>query len=57
MPMATPTMRITSRPTSPSLSGMSAKPDAIPVAKGFTVEPITPIPQPSRTTDAPTSAS
>ena len=44
MPMATPTIRITSRPTRPSLSGMSAKPEAIPVANGFTVEPSTPMP-------------
>ena len=32
-------------------------PDAIPVANGLTVEPITPIPQPSRTTAAPVRAS
>ena len=57
MPMATPTIRITSRPTMPSLRGMSAKPEAMPVANGFTVEPSTPMPHPSRITAAPTRAS
>jgi hypothetical protein len=41
----------------PSLIDTSANPEAIPVAKGLTVEPTTPIPQPSNTTAAPVSAS
>ena len=41
----------------PSLIGTSAKPEAMPVANGLTVEPSTPIPQPSRITRAPTRAS
>ena len=57
MPIASPTIRITSRPSRPSLIGTPAIPDAIPVANGLTVEPSTPIPQPSRTTAAPVSAS
>ena len=39
MPIANPAIRITSRPSRPSLSGTPAIPDAIPVANGFTVEP------------------
>ena len=57
IPIASPAIRMTSRPMMPSLIGMPAIPDAIPVAKGLTVEPSTPIPQPRRTIDAPTSAS
>ncbi len=34
-----------------------ANPDAIPVANGLTVEPMTPIPQPSRISAAPVSES
>ena len=34
-----------------------ANPDAMPVANGLIVEPSVPIPQPSRTTAAPVSAS
>ena len=45
------------RPRRPSLIGMPAIPEAIPVAKGLIVEPIVPIPQPSSTTAAPVSAS
>ncbi len=57
MPIARPAIRITSRPTRPSLIETPAIPDAIPVANGLTVDPSTPIPQPSRTTAAPVSAS
>ena len=55
--MAVPTTRITSRPISPSLIDVPAKPDAIPVANGLIVEPSTPIPQPRSRIEAPTSAS
>ncbi len=40
--------RSTIRPISPSLMVVPAKPEAIPVAKGLTVEPRQPIPAPSR---------
>ncbi len=50
-------MRMTSRPISPSLIETPAIPDAIPVANGLTVDPITPMPQPSRTIAAPVRAS
>ena len=50
-------MRMTSRPMSPSLIGMPANPDAMPVAKGLMVEPRTPMPHPSRTIAAPVRAS
>ena len=39
IPIARPTIRMTSRPTMPSLIETPAKPDAMPVAKGLTVEP------------------
>ena len=57
MPIARPTIRITSRPMMPSLIEMPAIPEAIPVANGLTVEPSTPMPQPSSTIAAPVSAS
>jgi hypothetical protein len=57
IPIANPASRITIRPTMPSLIGMPAIPDAIPVANGLTVEPSTPMPQPSSTIAAPVSAS
>ena len=57
MPIASPTIRITSRPRRPSLIETPAIPDAIPVANGLTVDPSTPIPQPRRMTAAPVSAS
>ena len=57
MPIARPASRMTIRPARPSLIGMPAMPEAIPVAKGLIVEPSVPIPQPSRTTAAPVSAS
>ena len=41
----------------PSLMRTPAKPEAIPVANGLIVEPIMPIPQPSRRSEAPTRAS
>ena len=41
----------------PSVSGMPAKPDAMPVANGLTVEPITPMPAPSMITATPVRAS
>ena len=41
----------------PSLMDTPANPDAMPVANGLIVEPKVPIPQPSRTTAAPVSAS
>ena len=45
------------RPERPSLIGMPAIPEAIPVANGLIVDPSVPMPQPSRTTAAPVSAS
>ena len=57
MPSAVPTIKMTRRRTRPSLNDTSAKPDAMPVANGLTVEPKTPMPHPSRITSAPTSAS
>ena len=57
MPIARPPSRMMMRPRRPSLIGMPAIPEAIPVAKGLIVEPSVPIPQPSRTTAAPVSAS
>ena len=57
MPMAVPTTRMTRRPTIPSSIETPAKPEAMPVANGLMVEPRTPMPQPSRRTDAATSAS
>ena len=57
MPKTRPMIRMINRPTRPSLSEMLAKPDAMPVANGFTVEPSTPMPAPNRITAAPTSAS
>src|SRR5215204_2070742 len=56
IPTASPTTRMTSRSTKPSLNGTSAKPEAIPVANGLTVDPSTPMPAPSRITNAPTMA-
>ena len=41
----------------PSLMDMPANPDAMPVANGLMVDPSVPMPQPSRTTAAPVSAS
>ena len=41
----------------PSVRGMPAKPEAMPVAKGLTVEPSTPMPAPSMTTATPVRAS
>ena len=57
MPIASPTIRITSRPTIPSLSGIPANPDAIPVANGLIVDPSVPIPHPRSTIAAPVIAS
>ena len=57
MPMAVPTTRMTSRPTRPWSMLVPAKPDAMPVAKGLIVEPSTPIPQPRRSSEAPTMVS
>ena len=48
---------MTMRKTMPSLIDTSANPDAMPVANGFTVDPSTPMPAPSRITSAPTMAS
>ena len=45
------------RPISPSLIVVSAKPEAMPVANGLTVEPITPMPAPNRIKAAPESPS
>ncbi len=39
MPMIVPMIRMISRPISPSLMFVPAKPEAMPVAKGLTVEP------------------
>ena len=41
----------------PSAIETPAKPEAMPVANGLTVEPSTPMPAPSRSTEAPTRAS
>ena len=41
----------------PSLMETPANPDAMPVANGFRVDPRVPMPQPSKTTAAPTRAS
>ena len=49
--------RITSRPINPSLMVVPAKPEAMPVAKGLMVEPIAPIPAPSRISAAALSPS
>ena len=57
MPIASPTISMTRRSTNPSLIETPANPDAMPVANGLIVEPKVPMPQPSRTTAAPTSAS
>ena len=57
MPMISPTMRMTSRSTMPSAIETPAKPEAMPVANGLIVEPSTPMPAPSRSTEAPTRAS
>ena len=46
-----------SRSRMPSPSDTPAKPAAIPVAKGFTVEAMTPAPAPSKITEMPTTAS
>ena len=46
-----------SRSTIPSPRETPAKPAAMPVAKGFTVEAMTPAPAPSRITLMPTTAS
>ena len=48
---------MTIRSGRPSLIGMPAMPEAIPVANGLIVEPSVPIPHPSRTTAAPVSES
>ena len=50
-------MRTKSRSTMPSLIETSAKPEAMPVANGLTVEPSTPMPAPSMITAAPVRAS
>ena len=57
IPSPSPTTRITILPTRPSLIGIPANPDAIPVANGLIVEPSVPIPHPSRTIAAPVRAS
>ena len=41
----------------PSPRETPAKPEAMPVAKGFTVELMTPAPAPSKMTEMPTTAS
>ena len=45
------------RERNPSLIGISAKPEAMPVAKGLIVEPRVPMPQPRRRIAAPVMAS
>ena len=50
MAMASPRSRINSRRPIPCPIPVPANPAAIPVAKGFTVEPSTPAPAPSRIT-------
>ena len=57
--MATPskTTHCTTRSPIPSPRVTPAKPEAMPVAKGFTVELMTPAPAPRRMTEMPTTAS
>ena len=57
MAAASKTIHCKSRSKMPSPRDTPAKPAAMPVAKGLTVEAMTPAPAPSKITEMPTTAS
>ena len=57
IPTPSPTTRMISRESRPSLMETPANPEAMPVAKGLIVEPRVPMPHPRRTMAAPVRAS